>query len=301
VIKVKVEYRLSEKARAEGIKQGQELSSDQTLVFQPSDLSEKARELWVQLFGSATYITLCLPNIEGGYVWSDGSASEQPPQVRFSGDRYESDKILTVNDLEAVLTEIIAKKAKLEAEISERTAKWQKARAAYTAHLLERKAKEEAEKKAKAEAEQAKAQRMANLPWVKQLTQKLAVESEAEAEIKRFCQKFALQPEDIKTDSISDKPYVRITATVPITVSGMERELKITNKIFSDVGQDPYSEYLPAEFSDLCHAIAEALAEILNGKVTTIYNYDRGEAYLNVVTGSDTIEVASCDLERSDC
>jgi hypothetical protein len=299
---MKIWYKLSDKARAEGIKDGKELEEDQRLEFVASDLTPKARELWVQLFGNLTQVTLRTPVIRGGRVWSDGSADDDPPCVSW-GDEYKADKVLAVSDLEAVLSSIAAQRAALEAEIlPQRRAEWQKARVAYEARLAERKAKEEAEKKAEAEAEQAKAQRMANLPWVKQLTQKLTVLSEAEAEIKRFCQKFALERMDIQTDSISDKPYVRITTTVPITVNGMRRDLNITNKVFTQP-QEGYEEeqYLPAEFSDLAHSIAKTLAEIFNGETEIVYNYKREEAYLNVVSPPDTIKVASCTLERDDC
>jgi len=65
--KVRVSYKLSDKARAEGIKAGLKLRQDQQLKFSAADLSPKARELWVQLFGSCIQVTLRTPRIEGGF------------------------------------------------------------------------------------------------------------------------------------------------------------------------------------------------------------------------------------------
>lgn len=146
----------------------------------------------------------------------------------------------------------------------------------------------------------AEAERCAELPWVKQLVKKLTVSEEIHSEINRFCQKFSLTPKNLQMQNISDKPYVRLTATVPINVANMERKLKISNRIYGDVGED-VGEWKSPKFSDFAHEVAKGLAEIFNGKIVVVYNYKYGEAWLNVVTENDTIEVENCVLEREDC
>lgn len=296
---MKMEYCLSDKAMQAEILAGRTPSQYQTLEFQPSEVSEKARQLWMQIFGSATNVTLYTPAIRGGHVYDGGSASSDPPRLD-NGDRYEADKVLAAADLEAVLTSVVAQKQALEAELPQRHETWQKARHAYLARKAKEKIqreKAEAEKKAKVEAQ---AKHIANLPWVKQLTEKLDIVDKSHAEVSRFLTKFTLAPEDIQTQSVSDSPYVRISVTVPVTVAGMERELKITNRTYEDVGEDEYSQFENPEFSDLAEEIAKALAEVFSGEVQVVANYDRREAYLNVVTEGDTIQVATCDIAE-DC
>jgi len=299
---MKMEYKLSEKAKQAGIIAGQDLAYNQTLQFQPSEISEKARQLWVQIFGSATYATLRSYKIHRGTIYDDGLADDTAPFVG-SGDTYEADKVLTSTDLEAVLQDVVTQKQALEAELPQRKEAWQKARQAYEQRKAQGKAEREQAEAEKAKAEKQQKQRYAELPWVKTLTQKLAVTEEAHAEISRFCAKFSLAPEDLQVQNISDKPYVRLTATVPIQVAGMERDLKISNRTYEDVGDEEYmaDEWKSPEFSDFAHAVAKGLAEILSGKVVTVCNYERGDAWLNVVSEGDTVEVASSELEREDC
>ena len=144
-------------------------------------------------------------------------------------------------------------------------------------------------------------QRMTKLPWVKQLTEKLQIAETGKTEIDRFCTKFSLAYGDIQVQNIASKPYVRISATVEISAAGNDRRLEISNRTYDQVGEDEYSQYKSAEFSDFSYAVAKALAEIFQGEVKEIYNYDRREAYLNVECQGDTIQIASTDLESDDC
>jgi len=297
-----MEYKLSDKGKQAGILAGQDLAYDQTLQFQPNEISEKARQLWVQLFGSATYARLYTPEIRDGKVYDDGSADSTAPHIA-QGDTFEADKVLVAADLEAVLTTVIAQKQALEAELPQRKEAWQKARQAYEQRKAAKETEREKAESEKKIAEEAREQRMAKLPWVKVLAKKLQVVEAGKTEVDRFCAKFGLAPEDLTIQNISSKPYVRITVTVPVTVAGMERDLKITNATYEDIGDGDYmaGEWKDAEFSDFSKAIAEVLAEIFNGKVVTVSNYERGDAWLNIVCQGDTIEVASCQLEREDC
>ena len=91
-----------------------------------------------------------------------------------------------------------------------------------------------------------------------------------------------------------------MTAVVPIVIGNVERDLRITNRIYSDIGEDP-GYLMGPRFSDLSWEIADALAEYFKGYARVVRNFERREAYLNVESGTDTIQVAYCDLEPADC
>lgn len=284
---VKVVYALNKKVIEKAFLEGRQLSGLQELYFEQKELTEKARELWLQLFGASESAVLYQPTIFGG-VYPDGSVSSKEPYVGFSGNVYEANKILSAADLESILTEIAEKKAALEAEIPKRREEWLKAR-----QRIEEK------KKIEKEAEERRRQRFATLPWVKELIERIALSQKIDDEKARFCRKFGLLEEDLTVQVISDEPFVRLTAIVPVVFEGVVRELKIVNKLYKDKGVDT-GEWKKAEFSSLSLMIAEALSEIFNGHTRIVYDYEDGEAWLNVETESDTIEVAKAELERAD-
>lgn len=294
---MELEYKLSDKARQKLLKQGEEYSEAyQTVEFQPADLTPEARECWVEMFGTDTVAKLRPFEIYGGQIYEDGSVSSDEPYVSYALDWLEQDEILTPQTVSQAILQLHKQYNEVKTQLKECLPEWQKARKQYEEKLAKQKAEEKAEKEKREAEEKARQERLANLGWIKQLTQKVAIESEKEAEIKRFCEKFELEPTDLQVDDISDKPYVRLSAIIPVTIGGFERTLEITNKVYHDIGEN--YEWEEPEFSDLCKAIADALAEIFNGEVKIVTDFNRGISYLNVVANGDTINVATAELEN---
>jgi len=294
---VELKYKLSDKKVQQLFLAGEDYEAYRKVEFSLNNLTPEARKAWLEMFGTATHAELKTFDRAGGKIWQDGSVSSETPRLVQWGNWIEQDEILTPETVSDTILALHKQYKKAKTELEAYIPKWQQALETYQQRKAEVEAKKKAEAEARAKAEKERKQRIANLPWVQQLTQKLTVQTEADAEIQRFLTKFSLNPKDITTQTISDKPYVRISATVPIIVAGKERTLEITNRKYDDVVGEGDGE---AEFSDLCMAIAKSLAEIFKGEIQTVYNYNRDEAYLNVVTENDTINIATTDLEAND-
>lgn len=144
----------------------------------------------------------------------------------------------------------------------------------------------------KKRVEETRIQRLAALPWVRELNFIVSTKSLQEAEIRRFADKFQLQQDDIETVEISSEPWVRITATLPIKIGGADWQLKLSNRTYTSIGsEEDYCQEFP-KFSDFSERIADALVAIFDGQHVEVRNYKKSLAYLNVETESDTIEVA---------
>ena len=155
---------------------------------------------------------------------------------------------------------------------------------------IEQKKREEEERKKK---EERRKEMLKNIEWVNKLIQEINMETEKKKEKERFLKKFNLT-EDFIVDEyeVSDKPFVHIEAEIDLSLCGINRKLKIYNHTFEN--DDRGWEKTHDGFSDLSKLIAEKLAKIFNGEIKEVRTIH--EAFLNVVTENDTIEVASNDL-----
>ncbi len=155
---------------------------------------------------------------------------------------------------------------------------------------IEQKKREEEERKKK---EERKKEMLKNIEWINKLIQEINMETEKKKEKERFLKKFNLI-EDFIVDEyeVSDKPFVHIEAEIDLSLCGINRKLKIYNHTFEN--DDRGWEKTHDGFSDLSKLIAEKLAKIFSGEVIEVRTTH--EAFLNVITENDTIEVASNDL-----
>jgi len=152
--------------------------------------------------------------------------------------------------------------------------------------------------------------------WTKDLENALGMKQAQELERQRFLKKFnfdvrlpALGYEsDAKVrydeDETNNEPYVRIETKLHIETSEIKVTLKFRNlpqiKNIGDSEQEHYVAATLADFSDARNKLAEWLAEKFSGKAAVVQNWNDGVAYLNVICGQDTIEVASTNLKGGD-
>lgn len=294
---MELEYALSDKAQQQRFKNGEDHTRIKTVQFELIDLSEDARAKWLEMFSTNHFAQLKLWRVTDG-IYDDGSVSKYKPTLVQSTAWLEQDGVLTPETVSDAIAQLHTQYGEVKAEREKLKPKWEKALAEYQQKQAMEKAVEEKRKAEQQAQEQARKERLANLGWIQQLTKQLAIENERDAEIKRFSKKFQLETTDLETQEISDKPFVRLSVKIPISIGEISRTLEISNRTYHNIDGEDWWE--PPEFSDLCVAIADGLAKIFKGEVKTVIDYRRGIAYLNVVASEDTINVATCELERAE-
>lgn len=300
---MQIKYELTQQKEQELFLAGQEHDETRGVEFALTDLTIEARQAWATMFGrTQTHVELRKYAIRDGIIYKDGSVDDDHPRLS-RGEWFEQPDFITPQNVSEVIMQLYQQFIEKKTELDAYMPKWEAALDTYQQRKAKAEADQKAAKEATAKAEAEAEAKIAALPWVKQLITELAKQTAGEEELKRFCDKFQLPPEIVQKEVISDKPYLRLTIKIPITIDEFsERTLKIFNRGFENISERADEDYWkPAEFSDLSHAIAKILAKIFGGEIQTISNYDRGEAWLNVWTCPDTIEVSSCKLERDDC
>lgn len=216
----------------------------------------------------------------------------------------EKKGIITDEEARAVLIEMLQRYDEFVKKLPELKEKLRKEiREDFEKKYKERKKAEEECKAAEEEEKRKKMETLLSKQWIKQLKEKIDIESARMQEIERFKKTYELTDEELQMNETYKRPYVRITAKIDLRPLGIDRTLYIRNYIPDHwLDTDNMGESV---FSDYAQEVARTLAEILGYEVLVFDDQEDDEcrynAYLAVVKEDnyDTIEVASQEID--DC
>jgi hypothetical protein len=144
---MKLEYCLSDKAIKQLFLACEDYSRRRVVELQLADLTQEAREAWLELYGINDYAELKAYAVFHGEIYSGGSVESTPPQAS-TNYFYLQDEILTPQTVSNAVLQALVSKRQAEAEAKKRLPEWEEARKQYEQRRAEETKEAEAIQKA---------------------------------------------------------------------------------------------------------------------------------------------------------